>query len=597
MTGPSNVWLIMVIGSALVVALVRLALWRRAAPSAETSPRWRLPALISLNLIAGALLYLTLDPPDVGVRSGRLVVLTAGAPARVAEEPGDIVVALPEGPMQTEPRAPDLASALRRYPDTRLIQVVGVGLTMRDWSSVDRPLVFDAPPAPVGFVRLDLPEPVTAGAPFAVGGTVGRLSAGSVELVDPSGAVVDRTTASAGSDFVLRGAARSAGLAVFDLRLKDAAGRFIERIDVPLEAREATPPRAIVMAGAPGPEPLFLRRWAEQAGIDLTVRLALGAGVDLSTRSDPLTAQTLSRTDLLVIDERQWEALSPGERAAVGTATAGGMGLLLRPTGPLSAVTRRDWAALGAPLTGGDTLRPVTLEGATSRDQGPEPSGDTPGPPELSRRDFARGGDAAVLIADADGQALATWRPYGDGRVGVWVLADSYALVLTGQKDRYGALWSRMFSQLARPEGARPPRLSGLARAGERAAICGISAADSLVAPDGSRSRLVLDPRAGPTSCAAVWPRVPGWHAIVDADGERGVVFVHPSTTTPSLIASEIRRATLDLQAGAGSLAAGVSSRRSGSPLPWLLGFLLAATALWWLERRRPSQPPSAGPA
>ncbi len=597
MIGPSEISIAALIGAGAFAAVLRLIVWRRAARVAEAGPPWRFPALIALNLMAAAFLYLTLDPPDVGVRTGRLVVLTAGAPANVAKPPGDIVVALPEGPTSTRARVPDLATALRRHPEVGLIQVLGAGLTARDRDAVDRPVAFDPPAAPAGLVALHLPEPVAAGAPFAVGGAIGTLGSGLVELSDPTGAVVDRATVSAGQAFTLRSAARAVGLAVFQLRLTDPEGGLIERIDVPLTVRESAPPRVILMAGAPGPEPRFLRRWAQEVGVNLTVQLALGAGIDLTARPAPLTAATLSRTDLLVIDERRWETLGAAERAAVRTATAGGMGLLLRPTGPLSDATRRDWAALGASLSGGETLRPLALDSQSSPNQGAEPVEDLADvPPELTRRDFAQAGEAAVLVSDVDGVPLATWRPYGSGRVGVWTVADSYALVLTGQADRYGTLWSRMFSQLARPEGVPPPGLEGVARAGDRAEICGISDGDALIGPDGARSRLVLDPRAGPTACAAIWPRTSGWHAVANADGERAVVYVHPSDATPSLIAADMRQAMLDLESEAAVSSGEASTTRAGSPLPWVLAFLLSAAALWWLERRRPplSPPPVA---
>lgn len=596
MSGPSDFWLAVAIGTGALLPVVRLILWRRSA-SDQAAPSWRLGLLIALNLVVAALLYLTLDPPDVGVASGRLVVLTAGAPAGVTAQPGDVLVALPEATDQTAVRAPDLATALRRHAEARTIHVVGAGLTARDREAVDRPVTSETRPIPEGILRLTLPDPVAAGAPFAVAGAVGGLPAGSVELVDPSGTVVDRTTVVAGDGFALTGAARASGLAVFDLRVKDAAGRTVERINVPVQAREPARPSVIVMAGAPGPEPRFLRRWAESVGIDLTVRLSLGAGVDLTARPAPLTAQTLAETDLLVIDERRWEMLGADERAAVRNATAGGMGLLLRPTGPLSETTRRDWAALGASLTGGETLQPLMFDDvAPSEDRDTRTEDNAAPAPELTRRDFAQGGDAAVLITGADGEPLATWGPFGSGRVGVWTVADSYALVLSGQSERYGALWSRMFSALARPEGAMSPRLEGVARAGERAGLCGIAAGDALTAPDGTRSRLIVDPRSGPSACAAIWPRASGWHAVVDTEGERGVIYVHPANATPSLVEAEMRQAMRDLQSGTIRATHAAATRRSGSPWPWFLALLAVSAGLWWLERRRPATSSTVAP-
>ena len=599
MSGPPSSWLAVAVVAATGLALVRLILWWRAAKPETRGPAWRFPVLVGLNLAAAGLLYLTLAPPDVGLRSGRLVVLTAGATTEPVLAPGDIAVALPEGPAEgAAERVPDLATALRRHPEIRSVEVLGAGLTARDRQPLDRPLAFIAPPvSPRGLTRISLPRPVAPGGPFNVAGTVGALGTGTVELVDPGGAVVDRAPVATGGTFALAGAARAAGLALFDLRVKDAAGRMIERIEVPVEAREQPAPRVRVLAGAPGPETRFLRRWAEAAGIDLSVQLSLGAGVDLTAAPAPLTDQGLAETDLLVIDERRWELLSGAERAAVRAAVGGGMGLLLRPTGPLSDATRREWGELGAVVRGGENTRPLVLDDRTGTEGASTSSAvgdaDESAPaPELTRRDFTHSGaDTVSLLTDADGVALASWRLYGAGRVGVWVVADSYALVLSGRSSRYGELWSRMFSTLGRPANVGAATLRGLARAGERATLCGVTEGSVLVVPDGRRSLLIIDPRTGSAQCAAFWPTRPGWHTVSVAPDRESPVYVHPADATPSLIANEQGEATLDLAATSGRSGTGAAAARQspGAPWPWFAGLLAALTGLWWLERHRPA--------
>lgn len=601
MSGPSPLWLILLIGAATTMVLVRLTLWWRAASPAVRGPTWRFPVLIALNLAGAGLLYLTLSPPDVGLRSGRLIVLTAGAPGEPMPQPGDIAVTLPEGPRtEVAERVPDLATALRRHGEVRSIVVLGTGLTARDRIPLDRPLTFVAPPTPPrGLTALTLPEPVAPGAAFVVAGRIGAVGTGTVELVDPAGTVVDRAAVTTNGAFALNGAARASGLALFDLRLKGSDGAILERIEVPVDARDQPAPTVRVLAGAPGPETRFLRRWAEDAGIDLSVQMSLGAGVELSAAPIPLTRQTLGGTDLLVIDERRWETLSAGERSAVRAAVAGGMGLLLRPTGPLADGTRRDWAALGAALSGGENTMPLALNEAAedvipTNGANPAPSEDGPPTPELTRRDFVHGGtDAVTLLTDVDGMALASWRPLGAGRVGVWVVADSYALVLTGQSDRYGELWSEMFSALGRPEGEGGAALRGLARAGDRATLCGVQDGSEVIAPDGRRTRPIVDPRSGPARCAAIWPERSGWHAVRAGEDRESAIYIHPAEATPSLIAAELRQATLDLAATSGAAAARSDTRRApGSPWPWFIALLAVLSGMWTLERHRPIETP-----
>ncbi|UQV18753.1 hypothetical protein MU852_02275 [Brevundimonas albigilva] len=212
-----------------------------------------------------------------------------------------------------------------------------------------------------GVIEAALPAPVAPGGTFSVAGRVGALPSGSIALVDPSNAVVDHAAVVAGGRFTLRSSARVAGQALFALRLQDAAGRTVEQIAVPVDARPAPRPRVLALEGAPNPETKYLRRWAQDADVDLRLQVDLGGGLQMGDPPGALTAARLRDVDLLVIDDRRWEGLSPQARAAVTAAVRDGMGLLLRPTDALSGATRREWAALGFPLSGGGDAREVEL--------------------------------------------------------------------------------------------------------------------------------------------------------------------------------------------------------------------------------------------
>ncbi|MEG3193424.1 carboxypeptidase regulatory-like domain-containing protein, partial [Lysobacter sp. D1-1-M9] len=126
---------------ALAVLLGSARLWwslRRAAPAARPQG-WRVTLLLLVQAAGAVLLYFVLFPPPQAREAGTLVVLTA----RSSEVPvqdsaaqalaGEHVVALPEAdaPPGTE-GVPDLATALRRYPATTRLRVLGAGLVARD---------------------------------------------------------------------------------------------------------------------------------------------------------------------------------------------------------------------------------------------------------------------------------------------------------------------------------------------------------------------------------------------------------------------------------------------------------------------------------
>lgn len=591
--GPVDVrlWVALILLVAVAAGLARLWLWQRAALQADKAPRWRLLSLAGLQVVAAALLWFTLFPPAAVLRSGTLIVATAGSPATIATTHGDVLVALPEaGEVAGAQRVPDLATALRRHASASRLRIEGSGLVPRDQSPLPLPVVFDAPPIPNGLIDLTPPAPAAPGASVQIGGQVGTLASGTVELVDPADAVVDRARVVANQRFVLMASTRAPGLALFDLRLRDATGRLIERIAIPVETLPQTPPRVGVLAGAPGPETKYLQRWAQNAGIDLGIDIDLGAGIQLGDAPLALNATTLNAVDLIVIDDRRWEGLGAGGHAALAGAVDRGMGLLLRPTGTLSAATRRDWANLGLSLTGSGEVLPLQLDPPTDATGAPGPAAPRPDVlPELGRLDTAAtGGDAITLIRDPEGVPLASWRSRGRGRVGVWTVTDSYALVLTGRSDRYGELWSALFSDLARVGDASRTTVSEIPRAGTRFAVCGLVGAASVIGPDAVEQPLRIDPATGDQACAGVWPQRSGWHLVRDGQGRETNIFVQPADAAPSLVVAANRSATLALtHAAEGPAAAAAPIRAEGSPWPWFIALLIVLTGLWWLERNR----------
>ncbi len=577
MTVPG--WLVpALLALAVVLGWARLALWQARAPASARAPMGRLALLLLLQPLAALLLWLTLHPPPLPGAAGTLVVATPGAGATAALTPGDVLVALPRtGPVPGAVAVPDLATALRRYPGMRLVRVVGQGLPARDRAAAAAgpPIRFAPQPLPPGLTALALPDGVAPGAAFRVGGTLGGVPGGSVDLLDPAGRVVDHVVPGGDGSFRLGGSAGPPGPARFALRLRDAGGKPVEEVPVPVVTVAERGPRLLVVAGAAGPDLKYLRRWATDAGATLATRVTTGGGLAIG---DPVAidAATLAHADLLVLDERSWGDLGGGERSAVLAAVRGGLGLLLRVTGPVAPPVRAQWATLGLPLAADDAPVPFRLR-----------RGDPAAEPELSRYRLGPvGRDAVPLLRDAGGETIALWRGLGAGRIGLLPVPDLHVLALAGEAGRHGMLWSAVAGTLARPQGPAPPTVVGPAWVGERVVLCDLPAGASVVAPDGGRSALLVDPAAGGGMCAGFWPRVPGWHDIV-AGAAVVPMLVWPADVAPALAAAERRDATLALAASPRAAhGAPPPSGSAGPAWPWFLGWLATAGLLWWLERR-----------
>jgi hypothetical protein len=594
MPGPETIAAVL-IALAAGVAAVRWLLMRRDAKAG---------ALALLTLASGALLYLALFPPVLNVGGETLLVATAETPANTQAGPGERLIALPEAPsLKGAERVPDLATALRRHPRAQAIHILGRGLIARDRdAAAPVPARFTSLPLPRGLVRLDPPADTPAGAVFALAGEAQGVEGGSAELLDPSGARVDRRVIGNEGVFTLGAAARAPGLALFTLRLRGKDGAIVSDTPVPLRTLAEPEPLKLLLIGAPSPEVKYLRRWAEDSEIALQSRLAAGGGVDLGDAQVGLDLASLKELDVVVIDDRTLASLGGGARAALAQAVAGGLGVVVRMTGPATAATRQSWRALGLSVDGGGEVASVALaplasdEDALALRRGP-PSPDVPEDlnalddpaPDLGRWTVKAGTDFVPAVTDAEGAMIAGWQQRGQGRTGLWTLTNSFALVLAGQEERYYQWWSTMMSALARPGNEFSAEVPSLVVAGERAVLCGLSGSPRVKTPEGTELALAIDPEAGPRGCAAYWPAAEGVHTIVQPGegGDRTFAFaVLPRAGMDTIMKRETAEATAYWAARQSGSASRDALERRGPAWPWFLGWLVLSAALWFAERR-----------
>lgn len=590
---------------ALVIALgalggaARLLLRRRDG---------RAGLLAALMLGSGLLLYFTLFPPRLPMGGETLVVATAGAPADVKARSRERLVALPEAPAIAEAeRVPDLATALRRHAQARRIRIVGRGLEQRDRDvSAAMPATFTPLALPKGLVRFDPPADTPAGSIFTIAGEAKGLAGGTVELLDPAGRRVDRRAIRADGGFALGGTARTPGLALFTLRLRGRDTKIVSDTPVPLRTLAQRPLR-VLLIGAPSPEVKYLRRWAEDSGIDLASRIEVGGGVNLGGDSVRLDAGSLREVDVVIIDDHLLASLGGVSRAAISGAVADGLGVVIRMTAPATAAARESWRKLGLSVEDGSEVVPVVLpplalddetlaalRGPGSPDAPPDINAVDDPAPDLGRWMVETGPGFVPTVTDADGGVLSGWQQRQQGRVALWTIANSFALVLNGQADRYYQWWSDTVSAVARPDSAFRPEVPALVRAEERMAVCGVGGSARVIAPDAKAVPLVIDPASGPKNCAAYWPSDAGVHTITQPgrDGMQEFAFyVFPKAALQALKARETGEATSVWAAAQNTPAARSTLEQRGPAWPYFLGWLLLSCLLWLGERRWLARP------
>ncbi|MGE8281205.1 MAG: carboxypeptidase regulatory-like domain-containing protein [Stenotrophomonas sp.] len=563
----------------LILLAVVLASLRFALAPRPRAPR--LAALLLLQLVAAVLLYFTLQPPARPGHAGTLVVATAGADATaLASVPAATVVRLPEAPrLAAATPVPDLATALRQHPGTREVVIIGQGLPARDRNVALPALRFLPNAAPRGLVEVQAPPLLAPGASFNVHARVQGLPNARVELLDPAGHRVAIINPDGAGRLTLAASAREPGDVLFTLRALDDKGKVLDQLPVPVRVRAVPAPTLRLLAGAPGPELKYLQRWGNDIGATVQTSMLVGGGLQLGDAPAALDAASLARLDLLLLDERRLAALSSAQRSAITEAVRGGLGVLVRTSGALDGSARRALRDWGLQTRGGDQTKPFTLR--NTNDVGQDAVALVV---ERFNIDVS-GTDVVPLLVAADGSAIGGWRALGLGRVGILPITDSYTLVLAGHAAAHAEIWNAALAALARPlSTTAPPSLPAWAWSGERISLCGLKAPVQLLGEDGSGTPLLPDPAAG--GCVAAWPRHAGWYHI-DAAGQQESLLLLDPTKAAAMHAQQMRDATLALSGG--------SARSAPLPIPgprwpWLLGFVVVAALLWWMERRRAPQ-------
>lgn len=596
-----NLWIALALAVVVVIASVRLLRGSTTHPGR----RW---IGIALQIAAAMLLYFCLVPPNRQQPAGGLVVLGIDA---------DRAGALPasEGPLLLLPeaadvpgaqRVPDLATALRQHPASTLT-LVGAGLAARDRDALLPPDVrWQAAPEPRGWIALQPPADVAPGARFEVVAQARGAAKAKAELLDPADSVVDRTDVADDGRVQLSGIARAEGRSVFKLRLLDSDGHVVDSVPVPQQTLPAAPLRLLVRASAPGPELKYLRRWAADAGIRVQVQADAGAGLSVGDGPVLIDAASLTRSDLLLLDERSLAALSAGQLAAVRQALRDGLGVLVRSAGAPSASARQRLRDLGLPVQGDGSSRTLELTGdgesaILAARRGPLAAGTLPNGygeeadrsshgaalPALETLALQAPGSSA-LLHDRAGNAIGGWRAVGRGRIGLLPLTDSWRWVLAGRDDRHGELWSDAVATLARAQDSADALWSPqpIAWAGERQALCGVQAPLQAFNKRGDDVPLIVDGTASALRCAGWWPREAGWQRLQHGDS---VVwrYVFDPKDAPTLHRQVMIDATTRALAASTLADASVVQPVPGSRWPWWLAFVLCASLLWWLERRR----------
>ncbi len=565
----------------VLLASMRLLLGVRRLPANARPRTWRTALLLLGQCASAALLFLLLRTTTPADSIHTLHLLTAHAPATAAATPraGELWLRLPEAaPRQGIEPTPDLATALRRHPQVRTLHVIGDGLEARDRDAASGlQIQFARAPLATGIRDWWASPSVQSGDAMHVRGV--SNGGARIELLDPAGVRVDQQPLQADGAFGLQSPTRSPGLAIYQLRLRDANDKIIATTPLPVQVLPTLSTRLLLRSGGPDAELKFLRRWAADNHAKLQATIDLGGGMQAGDPPFALDTRTLSDTDVLILDDRSWNGLGHAGRTSVLEAVANGMGLLLRATAPLAEGEALGLQVRAARLPASFKLPVIDANDAAL--------------PALTRPPLRIDNPAGqTVLRDDRGNSLAAWRAHGRGRIGVWLPTDSYRLALAGRADVHARLWADAINSVARARTPVPRDLPALVYAGERTLLCGVGDAANILQPGEAKPlRLAIDPRSGDQHCAAFWPKQAGWHRLVDAalvDGTSDSPFlVRSRDADPVLRAARTQLATAALVSDAPASGKPAAAEASLPRWAMFLLWLAVTSPLWWFERSR----------
>lgn len=502
--------------SALVAFLAGLVAWaelRRKRPRGA----WRAAAGV-LAVLSLAALALGTGPARGRSGARAAVIVTRGArPAavrRLADSAGAVIRVLPDaGDPQRfgagAVRVADLRALLRGAPSIERIIVAGWGLDSASLEAAgERSLGFAPAPGPPGVAAAEWSATVSRGGRLVVRGTTTGLDPGTLVSLGGPGASADSARVARDSTFALSLRPRAEGR--FDYLLR--AGGVAETLGVAV-----TPPRrtaVLLIEDAPSFESRYLDDWIRRTGGSLAARTRVSRDrfrtrfvARAPAALSPLSRALLDSFDVVLLDTRTLNALARGDRALLGAAVRGGLGLAVVANDP--------------PLSGDAPLGDLALSAAPGRERRVSWDGSSGGAAvSLAPFRLRAGSTAERLVTDSTGEAVVAWRPEGAGAVLLTLVANPSRWQLGGDRERFADYWSLLLGAVARAPGrewrathpAAVDRPVGLLRRGG-----GIAAA-RIEAPSGASDSVYLaqDPLEPERWEGRWWPRMGGWHRIAD---------------------------------------------------------------------------------
>lgn len=414
---------------------------------------WRILA----NLVAVGCFVLLIVPiryeTQLKQNPDEIILLTYGTNPDSVAKLKEKKYAFPSVDIKNEKVTPisDLSYFLKSNPNIRKLNIYGYGLSKTELENLKGYQVnFHPTVSPNGTVAANWPAKLKTSDVLNVQGTYQNTSNQVIKLVLKGlGKAVDSTIIEAKSNksFSFKTNPRQIGKAVYEL-IALQKNDTLAKEPVPVQVGDQTPMKVLILASFPDFEYKFLKNWLYENQYPLAFRSQISKNkyasdfLNLdSINLNQISTPALKKFDLLIIDEEELAALSPGERSSINIAVNNGMGLLIRVTGS-KALT--------------------TLSGKSNRFEIPPLKGKILNlsltedhfkfsPLPLEQGLFLKTNqNEQSVITEASGKTLVNSNISGYGKILISTLSSTYNWILSGEKTDYAAYWSKLLANAAR---------------------------------------------------------------------------------------------------------------------------------------------------
>jgi hypothetical protein len=349
---------------------------------------------------------------------------------------------------------------------------------------------------------------------------------------------------------------------------------------VPVEVLPLRPLKILILAASPDFENKFLANWLSEHNYVVAMRTAISRNKYSYTFLDTvrfpldrLSPARLSAFDLVVSDAGALSALGRDELNAIRSQVEEkGLGLIIRTDSsvapnhfyqqPFTLTTAFDKNERPLLLHCAGEATPVTLVTA--------PATWLRAVPGLQ-----------PLVWDSQQHILAGSNLYGEGRLLLTTLGNTYTWILSGQPAAYQALWSLFLQQAARQQPLQDNWRTGFAfPKAHRPLPLLLETAQPLPAATVNAAPLSLSQDASlPFRWQGLyWPAQPGWQAAVSSQGDSSWWYAFDEKDWQYLSARE--------NVSGRNITAAQTGNARRAPLIWsMILFVLSAAFLWAEEK------------